>query len=378
MSALADLKVVVMAGGTGGHVYPALSAARLMREMGAEVTWLGTRAGLEARVVPEAGFDIDWIDIGGVRGKGFMTLLLAPLRIAQACIQAGRAMRRRRPGLVLGMGGFVTGPGGVVARLLGHPLVIHEQNARAGLTNRILAHIASRVLEAFPGSFAARVRTTDTGNPVRTEIAQMPPPEQRLAGRSGPLRLLIMGGSLGALVLNETVPRALGRLPEARRPSVRHQAGRLTVDRALEVYREQNVEADVSAYIEDVAEALAWADVAICRAGAITVSELAAAGLGAILVPLPHAVDDHQSANARFLADSGAAVLLPQSDLSADALADLLGELLDRDRLLNMARAARERARPDSAREVVAACLEAAGIDPAIVHERGLATGGRP
>ena len=353
-------RVLIMAGGTGGHVFPALAVARMLREQGVEVTWLGTRRGLEARVVPAAGFPIEYIDVAGLRGKGARGWLLAPLRLIRATWQAMAACRRSRAGAVLGLGGFVTGPGGVAAWLLRRPLVIHEQNAVAGLTNRLLARLARRVLEAFPGSFPPGVSAETVGNPVREEIAALPAPAERFAGRQGPLRVLIVGGSLGAAALNETVPAALAQVIGTWNLQVRHQAGRGKAAQAREAYARAGVEAAVSEFIDDMAEALGWADIVICRAGALTVSELAAAGLGAVLVPYPHAVDDHQTRNALYLTEAGAARLILQSELSAERLAGVLEELFaqGREGLLKLAGTARSLARPEATRKVATACLE--------------------
>lgn len=352
-------RVVVMAGGTGGHVFPALAVASELRARGAEVSWLGTRQGLEARLVPERGFPMDWIQVEGLRSSGAKRWLQAPWRLGKALIAAAGVLRRRRPGAVLGMGGFVAGPGGLVARLMGMPLVIHEQNRIPGLTNRWLSRLATRVFEAFPGSFPAGRDAETCGNPVRPEIAALPAPGVRLAGRPGPVRLLVLGGSLGALALNELLPKALALMPLEDRPQVRHQAGERTLSAALEGYRAAAVTAEVVPFIADMAEAYGWADLALCRAGALTVSELAAAGLGAVLVPYPHAVDDHQSANARYLAEAGAARLAPQGGLTAQGLADLLAGLCaDRGGLVRMAEAARGVARTDAAVRIADACLE--------------------
>ena len=351
----------VMAGGTGGHVFPALAVAQALRERGAQVFWIGTRRGLESRLVPEHGFELEWVRIEGLRGKGMTAVLAGPVRLLRALWQARAILRRRRPAVVLGMGGFVSGPGGLAARALGMALVIHEQNSVPGLTNQWLARIASRVCEAFPGSFPPARHALATGNPVRSDITQLPPPGERFAGRTGQARLLVLGGSLGAKALNETLPLALARLPAPLRPQVRHQAGEQTLDLARAAYAQAGVQADVSPFIKDMAQAYAWADLAVCRAGALTVSELAAAGLGAILIPYPYAVDDHQRGNARFLADHGAAHLIIQRDLTATLLADLLAALLaDRGRLLTMAQAARARANPDAVTRIADACLELA------------------
>jgi UDP-N-acetylglucosamine--N-acetylmuramyl-(pentapeptide) pyrophosphoryl-undecaprenol N-acetylglucosamine transferase len=354
-------RIGVMAGGTGGHVFPALAVARLLREGGSEVFWVGTRRGLEAKLVPEQGFPVEWLTIAGIRGKGVAQMLSAPWRLAAALRQAAVILRRRRPSLVLGMGGFVSGPGGLVARLLGIPLIVHEQNSVPGLTNQWLARLAQRVFEAFPGSFPPGRGAEACGNPVRPQIALLPPPAERFAGRSGRARLLVVGGSLGALALNEAVAPAVALLAPALRPVIRHQAGERTLETARSAYRAAGVEADVSPFIGDMAGAYGWADLVVCRAGALTVSELAAAGVGSVLVPYPHAVDDHQTGNARHLSEHGAAELLPQDRLDAGSLGALLERLLgDRRLLLAMAEAARRRATPDAAERIAAACLEEA------------------
>jgi UDP-N-acetylglucosamine--N-acetylmuramyl-(pentapeptide) pyrophosphoryl-undecaprenol N-acetylglucosamine transferase len=353
--------IVVMAGGTGGHVFPALAIAERLRELGHEVVWMGTQAGLEARVVPARGLPVEWITIGGLRGKGLMTLLLAPLNLLRALAQALAILRRRRPQVVIGLGGFVAGPGGLAAWLLRRPLIIHEQNAIAGLTNRLLAHLARRVLEAFPNTFPASGKRSTVGNPVRHEITALPAPEQRLAERSGRVRLLVLGGSLGARALNRAVPPALSLLPAELRPEVRHQAGR-TLDEAKSAYAAAGLEIQPEAFIEDMAAAYAWADLVVCRAGALTVAELAAAGLPAVLIPFPYAVDDHQTANAQYLVAAGAALLVQERDLTPQALANLLQPLLgDRPRLQRMALAARSRAWPRARERIVDECLALAG-----------------
>ncbi len=354
--------IMIMAGGTGGHVFPALAVARALRERDYEVVWLGTRRGLEARVVPEAGFAIEWISISGLRGKGVLTWLLAPFRLLGSLFQSLRVVSRRRPGAVLGMGGFVSGPGGLASWLLRRPLIVHEQNAVAGLTNRLLARLASRVLEAFPGSFPPGIAVETVGNPVREEILAVPGPDIRFGQRSGPPRLLVFGGSQGALVLNKVVPRALAELRLPHAPSVRHQAGQATLEVASRAYEEAGVTASIEAFIEDMAAAYAWADLVICRAGAITVAELAAVGVAAILVPFPSAVDDHQTENARFLADAGAARIVAQGQLEPTALSRHLQELLGQRTLLrDMAIKARAVARPGAGRRLTDICASLAG-----------------
>ena len=351
------MRVMIMAGGTGGHVFPALAVAAELRERGAEVFWLGTRQGLEAKLVPAAGINMEWVSVSGLRGKGAAAWLLAPWRLLWAALQVLAVMLRQRPVVVLGMGGFVTGPGGVMTWLLRKPLVIHEQNAIAGLTNRLLAPLAQRVLEAFPGTFHGK-HVTHTGNPVRRAIADLPVPEQRFAARSGALRLLVLGGSLGARALNEVVPAVLAQLSS--HPEVWHQAGARNLDETLEHYRAAAVTARVEPFIDDMAAAYGWADLVLCRAGALTVAELAAAGVGAVLVPYPHAVDDHQTRNAAYLSDAGAAVVIQQRELSRESLCELFASLADRARLLAMARAARGLAQPQAAATVAALCWEAA------------------
>ncbi len=354
--------MLIMAGGTGGHVFPALAVAERLRPAGVSVTWLGTRRGLEAKVVPEAGIPLDFITVTGLRGKRLGLLLTAPVKLLQALFQSLAILRRRRPDVVLGMGGFASGPGGVAAWLTRRPLLIHEQNAIPGLTNRLLARLASRVLEAFPGSFPARAGARYLGNPVREAMASIAAPEARLAGRQGAVRLLVLGGSQGAKALNEVVPATLAALGDMDL-EVWHQAGARHLEQTRGAYAEHGVEARVADFVTDMAAAYAWADLVVCRAGAMTIAELAAAGVGAILVPFPHAVDDHQTRNARFLSERGAAVLLPETALDKQRLADLLRELLaSRERLQEMARNARAMARPGAASDVAAMCLEVADV----------------
>lgn len=344
--------LMIMAGGTGGHVMPGLAVADEMRARSWQVVWLGVPGGLEADLVPRHGIPMRWVRIGGLRGKGLATRLLAPWRLARALWQALQVLREVRPAVVLGLGGYVAFPGGLVAAMLGRPLVIHEQNSVAGLTNRVLARFARRTLVAFPGALPD---AQWCGNPVRTTVAGLAPPEQRMRGREGPLRLLVVGGSLGAKALNDALPAALAMMPAPRRPQVVHQSGRAHVAALREAYVAAGVDADVRAFIDDMADEYGRADLVVCRAGAMTVSELAAVGLASILVPYPHAVDDHQTANARFLADRDAAILMPQSTLEPAALAAVL-DGMDRGRLLAMAQRARELARPDAGRELADAC----------------------
>lgn len=351
--------ILVMAGGTGGHIFPALAVADVLRDRGWQVVWLGARGGMEERLVPPRGYATEWIHFGGVRGKGWLRKLLLPAALLVAFWQSAAAIFRHRPDVVLGMGGYASFPGGMMATLLGRPLLIHEQNAVPGLANRVLAGVADRVLSAFPDAFEGRVDVIWSGNPVRSDIVKLSPPEVRFANRSGPLRLLVIGGSLGAKALNETVPQALAQMAVSERPRVVHQAGAAHVERLRESYRAAGVEAEVPAFIDDMAARYGAADLLVCRAGATTVTELAVAGVGSILVPFPHAVDDHQTRNARYLADRGAALLMPQKDLTPRTLADVLRGLT-REKLLEMARAARAAGKPDAAIRVADYCMELA------------------
>jgi UDP-N-acetylglucosamine--N-acetylmuramyl-(pentapeptide) pyrophosphoryl-undecaprenol N-acetylglucosamine transferase len=354
--------VMVMAGGTGGHLFPALAVADWLKLHGCRITWLGSRTGMENRLIPGYGYPLETLDVKGVRGSGLKRRLGAPFTTTKALWQANRILSRTRPNLVLGMGGFATGPGGVAARLMRIPLVIQEQNAIPGLTNRLLVRFATKVFEAFPGSFGAEALAETVGNPVRQDILSIENPKIRFSQREGRIRLLVLGGSLGAQVLNQCVPEALSLMPETARPQVRHQAGEKLLVETIARYREMGVEAQVTAFVTDMAEAYAWADLVICRAGALTVSELAAAGLGAVLVPYPYAVDDHQTRNARFLVEADAAHLIPQPSLDGPNMARLLDSLsADRSRLMAMAMAARSLAKPDAAAQVGGYCLEVMG-----------------
>ncbi|HLK71485.1 MAG TPA: undecaprenyldiphospho-muramoylpentapeptide beta-N-acetylglucosaminyltransferase [Steroidobacteraceae bacterium] len=350
---------LIMAGGTGGHVFPALALARELRAREWRVVWLGTRRGLEAKLVPADGFAIEWLSVGGLRGKGIAVWLSAPLRLLRALIQALRVIRRNRPALVVGLGGFAAGPGGLAAWLLRRPLLIHEQNAVAGLTNRCLAHLARRVLAAFPGAFAPQVHAEVIGNPVRREIVTLPPPAQRFALHDQAIRLLVLGGSQGAARLNAVVPFALAQAARAVRFDVRHQAGERWLANAQQSYATAGVSARLHAFIDDMSEAYGWADLVICRAGALTISELTAAGVGAVLVPFPAATDDHQTRNAELLVKAGAAVLIPEAALSAERLAAQLALLCaERSRLLTMAESARTLARPRATQALAEACAQ--------------------
>jgi UDP-N-acetylglucosamine--N-acetylmuramyl-(pentapeptide) pyrophosphoryl-undecaprenol N-acetylglucosamine transferase len=350
--------ILIMAGGTGGHVYPALALARLLRRRSQPVVWLGTRRGLEARVIPAEQIPIEWLSVGGLRGKGWLTLMAAPFRLGLALWQALRVMRRHRPLAVVGLGGFVTGPGGVAAWLTRRPLIIHEQNAVAGFTNRCLSHLADEVLEAFPDSFDRAVRATTIGNPVREDIASAATPQVRFAGRHGAINVLVFGGSQGAVRLNTVVPLALAQLGGELAVNVRHQAGARWHEAAAQNYAKSGVRAEVTAFIEDMAEAYGWADLVICRSGALTVCELAAVGVASILVPFPAAVDDHQTVNAAYLVDHGAALLIADRDLTPQRLCASLRKLCaDRVPLLEMALKARELAQPRAAQDLAQACL---------------------
>ncbi len=351
--------VLIMAGGTGGHVFPALAVARVLEARACRVVWLGTRRGIEARLVPAAGIDIEWVRVVGLRGKGLGSWLQAPLRLAQALADSLRAVQRTRPDVVLGLGGFVSGPGGIAARLLGRPLVIHEQNAVAGFTNRILARLARNVAEAFPGAFGASVGAIAVGNPVRREIEAIG--AEAAADPHTPRHLLVFGGSQGAAALNQLVPAALALLPPSARPAVVHQTGRDRREAVAVAYAMLGVEADVREFIDDMAASYRWADLAVTRSGALTVAELAAAGLPALLVPFPAAVDDHQTANARFLTRHGGARLMPEATLTPQLLAGELGALLgsDTSALALMGQGARRAAVPGAAEVLADLCLAA-------------------
>ena len=348
--------ILVMAGGTGGHIFPALAVADLLRDKGWKVVWLGSKAGMESQLVPQYGFEIEWVRFSGLRGKGLLRVVLLPLNLLIACWQSARAIFRVRPDVVLGMGGYISFPGGIMAVLLARPLVLHEQNSIAGLANKVLARVANRILVAFPNALK---NSEWTGNPVRREIAQLPAPERRFRDRTGNLKVLVVGGSLGAHALNETVPRALALIPQLQRPEVTHQAGEKHLAMVESGYREAGVTATTLAFIRDMSSAYATADVVICRAGALTVSELAAAGIASVLIPFPSAVDNHQTFNARYLADQSAAVLLPQAEFTPRKLADLLLGFT-RGKLLDMANRARALGKPDAARIVAEHCMAVA------------------
>jgi UDP-N-acetylglucosamine--N-acetylmuramyl-(pentapeptide) pyrophosphoryl-undecaprenol N-acetylglucosamine transferase len=351
--------VLILAGGTGGHIFPGLAVAQALRERGVPVRWLGADGGMETRLVPQHGIAIDTIPVRGVRGKGLSTLLRAPLHVMQAVSAARRVLQAIRPAAVISFGGFAAGPGGIAARMVGVPLIVHEQNRAPGMTNRVLSHAAQHVLTGFPGTFGVIERVV--GNPVRSSIAALPAPAQRFAGREGPLRLLVLGGSQGARALNAAVPAAVAALHGDVAFDVRHQCGEKMLDDARRAYAEAGVDASVEPFIADMAAAYAWADLVVCRAGALTLAELCAAGVGSVLVPFPQAVDDHQTKNARYLVERRAAVLLPQSDELAARLVDALRAHADRARLLELASAARAIAKPDAARDVADIVLHCMG-----------------
>ena len=347
--------LLVMAGGTGGHIFPALAVAENMRGRGWNVCWLGNPDGMEARLVPQHGFEMVGINFAALRGKGLLRKLLLPLNLLRGFWQAQKAIRKINPDVVLGMGGYITFPGGMMAALLGRPLVLHEQNSVAGLANRVLAGVADRILTGFPDVFK---KGHWVGNPVRPEIANIAPPAERLADRSGALRLLVIGGSLGAQALNETAPLGMALLAADEQPQIVHQAGEKHIEALKANYAAVGVQAHCVSFIEDVAGAYEWADLVICRSGALTVAELAAAGVASILVPFPHAVDDHQTGNARFLVNVGGAFLLPQPELTPEAIA--LIRNYSRGQLLEMAEKARSLARPDATDELADVCAEVA------------------
>ncbi len=349
--------ILIMAGGTGGHIYPGLAVADALRAQGWNIVWLGAPNSMEADLVPKHGYPVAWVNFSGVRGKGIMRLLTLPFTLLRALGQSADAIFRHRPDVILGMGGYITMPGGLMAAILRRPLVIHEQNSIAGMSNKVLAKLSTRVLSGFPDVLKG---TQWCGNPVRADIAAVAEPQARFANRSGKLNVLVVGGSLGAQALNEALPKALALMSEAERPKVLHQTGKKHFETVQKLYEQSGMQADVRAFLDDMANQYAHADVVICRAGALTIAELAAAGVASVLVPFPHAVDDHQTYNARFLSEQGAAVLLPQTELNAEKLAQLLREMT-REKLLAMAQAARNLAKPDATAQVVKICTELAG-----------------
>jgi UDP-N-acetylglucosamine--N-acetylmuramyl-(pentapeptide) pyrophosphoryl-undecaprenol N-acetylglucosamine transferase len=349
---------LVMAGGTGGHIFPGLAVAEALRARGWRVHWLGAPDSMESRLVPPRGFALETVQFGGLRGKGLLTKLLLPLNLLRAFWQSIQVVRRVKPDVLVGLGGYITFPGGMMGVLLGKPLVLHEQNSIAGLANKVLAEVADRRFSAFPNALA---KAAWVGNPLREAFLKQPAPAERFAGRTGPLRLLVVGGSLGAQALNRIVPQALALIPEAQRPTVLHQSGEKQIDELRANYAAAGVAADCTPFIDDTASAYAHADLVIGRAGASTVTELAAVGAASLLVPFPAAVDDHQTHNARFLVDAGAAWLEAQAGLTPDKLAALL-QGLDRAQLLTMAEKARSVAKTDATGAVVDACIELAKV----------------
>ena len=354
--------ILIMAGGTGGHIFPALAVADILRARNWQVTWLGARNSMEAELIPRHKYEMAWVRFSGVRGKGLLRLLVLPFDILVAMWQSAAAIMRHRPDVVLGMGGYITVPGGIVAAMLRRPLVIHEQNSIAGLGNKVLARLAQKVLSGFPDVLP---RAIWCGNPVRRDIAALPEPQQRYGARSGRLNVLVVGGSLGAKAINEALPQALALLPQDDRPKVLHQTGKQHFEAVKRAYQQAGVQADIKPFMDEMARHYGDADLVICRAGALTVAELAAAGVASILIPFPFAVDDHQTRNAQFLSTRGAAVLLPQGELNPEKLAQLLRELRGgesgREKLLAMARQARGLAKADAALTVAAICEELAG-----------------
>ncbi|MEQ1529226.1 MAG: undecaprenyldiphospho-muramoylpentapeptide beta-N-acetylglucosaminyltransferase [Methylococcales bacterium] len=343
-------RIVIMAGGTGGHVFPALAVAQSLLDKGWQVSWLGTQKGLESRVVPEHGIAIDWLAVAGVRGKGLLSKFTALFRLLKACMQAAKILRQRKPDVVLGMGGFVAGPGGLMAKLLGIPLVIHEQNRVPGTTNRLLSRFAKQVLEAFPGSFKQSVQAQCTGNPLRQAFLSLTQQEPRASAQA--LRVLVIGGSQGAQILNEIVPEAVAKLAHVQ---VKHQTGAVMQDQVANRYRDLGIDAEALAFIDNMVSVYQWADLVICRAGAMTVSEIAAVGKPAIFIPLPSAIDDHQTANAQYLTEAGAGLLLKQKDLTPDSLADHILKISKQ--LDDMARIAKQCARLDATDAVAGVCI---------------------
>ena len=347
---------LVMAGGTGGHIFPGLAVAQALREQGWKVHWLGAPGSMEERLVPPQGFPLETIDFSGVRGKGLLTLALLPLRLLKAFAQAWAVVRRVRPDVVIGLGGYISFPGGMMATLAGKPLILHEQNSVAGMANKVLANVASRVFCAFPNALPG---AQWVGNPLRQAFLQQPPPAERFAGRSGPLRILVVGGSLGAKALNDTVPQALALIPPEQRPQVRHQSGTKQMQALQASYAAAGVQAELTPFIDDTASAYAQADLVICRAGASTVTELAAVGAAAIYVPFPHAVDDHQTTNARFVVDAGGGWVVQQTALSPEKLAHMI-QNMQRSTLLETAQKAKMMQKTEATAAVVAACQELA------------------
>jgi UDP-N-acetylglucosamine--N-acetylmuramyl-(pentapeptide) pyrophosphoryl-undecaprenol N-acetylglucosamine transferase len=349
---------LIMAGGTGGHIFPGLAVAEALRERGWRVHWLGAPGSMESRLVPPRGFALETIDFGGVRGKGLVTVALLPLRLLRAFWQSLQVVRRVKPDVVVGLGGYISFPGGMMGVLAGKALVLHEQNSVAGMANKVLAGVADRVFTAFPNVFK---KAEWVGNPLRAPFLHQPAPAERFAGRSGPLRLLVVGGSLGAKALNDVVPQALALLPKAQRPQVTHQSGEKQIDALRANYVAAGVQADLTPFIDNTAQAFADADLIVCRSGASTVTEIAAVGAAALFVPFPAAVDDHQTTNARFLVDAGAAWLVPQKELTAHSLAQTL-QTVQREQLMAMATKAKQMEKTEAVAAVVSACEQLAKV----------------
>lgn len=362
----APKKAIIMAGGTGGHVMPALAVAEYLQEKGIAIHWLGTRDGIESRLVPQAGFPITYIEIEGLRGKKWQKLFLAPWKILKAVLQSYRILKQEQADMVLSMGGYVAGPGAIAAWLLKRPVVLHEQNAVAGWTNRILAKIACRIMVAFPQAFQKFSKPVIwTGNPLRKAFLSVPSPDIRYEIKTTasqthePLRVLVLGGSQGALSLNELIPQAIAQIPIEKRPQIWHQTGNKHLEKTRALYNQQQISVQLSDFIDDMVKAYVWADVVICRAGALTIAEIAAMGVASILVPFPYAVDDHQTLNAKYLSDEQAAILMPQSQLNAQNLSQLLIEFIDNPtKSLTMAKACQSLAKPTATRAVAEQCLE--------------------
>lgn len=355
-------RIIIMAGGTGGHVFPALAVAELLLAEGWQVSWLGTQKGLESRVVPEHGIEIDWLTVAGVRGKGIGSKIMAVLSLLKACLQAAKVLKNRKPNVILGMGGFVAGPGGLMAKLFGIPLVIHEQNRVPGTTNRLLARFASQVLEGFPGSFNAKFKAQATGNPLRKKFVTAL--ENQSESFKEVIKILVVGGSQGAKILNEIVPEAIAEFKElnacTNQISIRHQTGVVMQSQVDNSYKNLAISAEVTPFIEDMVSAYKWADLVICRAGAMTISEVAAIGLPSILVPLPTAIDDHQTANAHYLSDAGAGIILAQKELNSKSLALCINTVLEE--LPQMSKAAKQCALLDATEIVANYCVTEAGL----------------
>lgn len=353
-TAQSNSTLMVMAGGTGGHVYPAIAVADYLQARGWQIVWLVTEGGMENRLIANKPYHKAMITMRGVRGKGLLGWLLLPFKLLLAFKQSVGAIRQYQPNVVLGMGGFAAFPGGLMAKVLGKPLVIHEQNSIAGLTNQVLSRLANKILVAFPAALGDKAEFV--GNPVREEITQLALPETRYAKKTGKLKLLVVGGSLGAVALNEVIPKALATIPEAQRPEVVHQAGEKHIAVLERNYQQAGVTAETKAYIEDMAALYAWADVVVCRSGALTVAELACVGVASVLVPFPYAVDDHQTTNAQYLSDNGAAILIQQAVFNVEKASEILSQLT-RENCLKMAKNARALAKPEATLSVAKTCM---------------------